>query len=84
MNDVFDGGSRKSYVMEKLRNKLGLETEGSETINLNTFGSDKFKKQNCDHVQINVVVVGDNVVAIKALAFPIICSPMATRVDIKA
>ena len=83
VNVLFDGGSQKSYVTEKLKNKLALKTEGHETINLNTFGSDKFKKQGCDRVQINVEV-GDNVVKIKALTFPVICSPMATRVDIKA
>ena len=32
----------------------------------------------------NYVDVGDNVVSIKALTFPTICSPMATRVDLKA
>ena len=83
VNVLFDGGSQKSYVVEKLKNKLALKTEGNETINLNTFGSDKFKKQNCEHVEINVDV-GDNVVAIKALTFPTICSPIATRVDLKA
>ena len=83
VNVLFDGGSQKSYVAEKLKNKLALKTEGNETINLNMFGSDKFKKQNCERVEINVDV-GDNVVAIKALTFPTICSPMATRVDLKA
>ena len=83
VNVLFDGGSQKSYVTEKLKNKLALETEGNETINLNTFGSDKFKKQSCERVEINVDV-GDNVLSIKALTFPTICSPMATRVDLKA
>ena len=36
-----------------------------------------------DRVQINVEV-GDNVVAIKALTFPTICSPIATSVNINA
>ena len=80
---LFDGGSQKSYVTGKLKKKLALKTEGHEKINLSTFGSDKFKTQGYDRVQINVEV-GDNVVKIKALTFPIICSPMATRVDIKA
>ena len=53
MNVLFDG-CQKSYVMEKLENKLALRTEGNKTINLNTFGSDKFKKRNCVRVQINV------------------------------
>ena len=83
VNVLFDGGNQKSYVTEKLRNKLKLKAEGNDTINLNTFGTDKFMKQSCECVEINIDI-GDNVSSIKALTFPTICSPMATRIDIKA
>ena len=78
---LFDGGSQKSYIAEKLKNRLLLKTKGSESINLNTFGSNKYTKQSCDRVQVHLRA-GDNVVVINALSFPTLCSPIAARVDV--
>ena len=78
---LFDIGSQKSYITEKLKNRLLLKTKGSESINLNTFGSNKYTRQNCDKVQVNLRA-GDNVVVINALSFPTLCSPIAARVDV--
>ena len=58
-----------------------LKTKGSESINLNTFGSNKYTRQTCDKVQVNLRA-GDNVVVIKALSFPTFCSPIEARVDV--
>lgn len=81
VNILFDGGSQKSYITESLKKRLALKSEKTETINLNTFGSEKSKKQSCESIQINLEV-GENVMPITALSFPTICSPMASRVDI--
>ena len=70
-------------MTEKVRNKLELKTEGSDMTILNTFGTDNFKTQSCECVEINIDI-GDNVVLIKALTLPTICSPMATHIDIMA
>ena len=49
-----DSGSQRSYVTESLKNKLGLIPEKTEVLNLNTFGDDKFRKQRCDQVQLQL------------------------------
>ena len=45
VNILFDSGSQQSYVTEELKMKLSLESNGSETLNLNTFGSEKYFKK---------------------------------------
>ena len=81
VNILFDGGSQRSYVTEELRKKLGLKGEKKETVNVNTFGTDKRIKYSSELVQINIEVDAE-VVPIKALSFPTICSPIANRVSI--
>ena len=43
VNILFDGGSQRSYVTEEVQRKLKLNAEGTEAINLNTFGSQKLE-----------------------------------------
>ena len=80
---LFDSGSQKSYITEKLKNRLRLKTKGSESINLNTFGSNKYTKQRCDRVQVNLRAA-DYVFTINTLSFPTLCSPIAARVDMSS
>ena len=82
VNILFDGGSQQSYVTEELRKKLGLKGEKKETVNFNTSGTDKRIKYNSELVQIKFEV-DEEVVPIKALSFPTICSPIANRVSIR-
>ena len=37
---LLDSGSQRSYVTDQLKEKLGLNSLGTETLNLNTFGDD--------------------------------------------
>ncbi len=81
VNVLFDGGSQRSYVNEKIREKLGVKGKKRETINLNTFGNDKHAKQVCEVCDINVEVEGGTV-PIRVLSFPTICSPIATSIQV--
>ncbi len=81
VNILFDGGSQRSYITESLKKKLGLKGERKETVNVNTFGTDKRIKNDCDVVSLKVEVE-NSVIPIKALSFPTICSPIATRVSV--
>ena len=82
MNVLFDSGSQKSYIVESLRKALSLKSEKTETLNLNTFGNDKYEKKSCDRVRVNLEVLGD-VVSISALCNPVICSPVMQRIKVK-
>ena len=44
---LFDSGIQRSYVSEEVKDKLQLKAEKKGTLNLNTFGNSKFKKQDC-------------------------------------
>ena len=80
---LFDSGSQRSYITSSLKSRLGLSTCKKETVHLNTFGQDQFKKQSCEGVSLDLHGLdGDFVIQMKTLAFPVICSPVATRLDI--
>ena len=51
---LFDLCSQRTYISEELKQKLKLKSLKTETLNLNTFGTDKFRKQKCDLVEINL------------------------------
>eukprot|EP00795_Rhopilema_esculentum_P007117 gene7116-12770_t len=76
---LFDSGSQRSYVSEDLRNKLNLPADSSETINLNTFGTDKYTKVKVDSVVLNVEVENNEVIPVSALTHSVICTPVSSR-----
>ena len=83
VNILFDSGSQRSYVTEELKKKLSLESSGSETFNLNTFGSEKYFKKSCDRVIVNLEI-RDECIPISALTSRAICSPVSSCVDIRS
>eukprot|EP00112_Aurelia_sp_Birch-Aquarium-sp1_P024221 Seg755.3 transcript_id=Seg755.3/GoldUCD/mRNA.D3Y31 product="hypothetical protein" protein_id=Seg755.3/GoldUCD/D3Y31 len=83
VNILFDGGSQRSYMTGEVQRKLKLNAEGTETINLNTFGSQKSERKKCDLVRINLDVDGEEQpINIAALCYPTICSPISSRIDL--
>lgn len=82
---LFDSGSQRSYITENLRSKLKLKSIQREKLNLNTFGEARFKTQICDLVQLQLKRPGssnDELISISALTFPVLCSPLPSRVQI--
>ena len=51
---LFDNGSQRTYVSKNLKYKLGLKSKGNETLNLNTFGEKKLRKQRCELLQLKL------------------------------
>ena len=83
VNILFDGGSQRSYISEEVRRKLNLRVEGQEHLNLNTFGTEKSARKQCDIVKLKLDVgANEPPISISALSYPTICSPINTRVDI--
>ena len=58
-----------------------MKAEAVETINLNTFSSEKYSKKQCERVVFNLEVENE-VVPVKAVSFPQLCSPISRNVDI--
>ena len=65
---LLDSGSQRSYVTTALKERLKLAPLKTETLNLNTFGDDRFTKQRCDLVKLSLHGKEDNV-EISALCF---------------
>ena len=80
---LFDSGSQRSYISNSLKTRLNLKPLKNETLNLNTFGNSKFRKQNCELVEFNLEGKDHGKLTIKALSFPVICSSLPTRVNIE-
>ena len=73
MNILFDSGSQKSYIAEGLKKKLLLKSDKTETLNLSTFGTERFVKKKCERMVVNLGVQ-DKIVHVAALSFPALCS----------
>ena len=79
---LFDLCSQRTYIAEELKQKLNLKSLKTETLNLNTFRTDKFRKQKCDLIEINLEGRDGSVIRLKPLVFPIICSPLSSSINI--
>ena len=51
---LLDSGSQRSYFTNHLKRKLGLIPIETETLNLNTFGNEKFSKRDCDLIKLRL------------------------------
>ena len=80
---LLDSGSQRTYVAEEIKKNLQLKAEAVETINLNTFDTEKYSKKQCERVVLNLEVENE-VVPVKALSFPQLCSPISRNVDISS
>lgn len=79
---LFDTGSQRSYITNSTQAKLKLEPIKKETLYLNTFGDNKCKRQNCEVYKFNIENKnGSEEVEITAINFPIICSPLNSKVN---
>ena len=73
-----DSESRRTYVTDSLKNKLGLAVTKSGVLNLNTFGNDQVERRRCDQVQLQLK---GQTKEISALSFPKICAPLSKTLD---
>ena len=81
---LFDGGSQRSYVTRDLKDRLGLRSTHTETLNLNTFGDKMFRKQKCELVQFELFNKDGDVFNVSTLTFPKICSALPSKVDLSS
>lgn len=80
---LFNNGSQRSYITENLRSKLQLKSLQNKKLNPNTFGESKFKKQNCDVVNLQLQKTEyNNPLTISALTFPVIFWPLALPLNV--
>ena len=78
---LFDSGSQRSYISEKVRTRLQLKTIRREKVIIKTFGQTSDSEvQKLDVVQLNIKNKFDNAFTlIEALCVPTICSPLTNQ-----
>ena len=83
VNVFLDRGSQKNYITEQLAKKLSLNTENVEQLHVTTFGSERFEQKKCNVVTVNLDLADNSKIAISALSYPVICSPISSSVDVR-
>ena len=78
---LLDSGSQRSYITNNLKRKLGLILIKTKTLNLNTFGNEKFSKRDCNLIKLKLKHGED--VNMSALSFEAICSPVPSKVSLQ-
>lgn len=80
---LFDSGSQRSYITQELKDKLNLKPTRTETLNLNTFGDNSYRRQKCDLVKLSLSKTSGREISVNALTFPTICSKLPMSVEIQ-
>ena len=73
---ILDGGSQRSYVTHRIKDKLNLQPSHSESLTIKPFGSSGGTPQLCDVVPLCVGVEEGRDVMISAITVPLISSPV--------
>ena len=77
---IFDSGSQRSYISERLRDSLALPTVSHETLTINAFGEDTGKLQNCDITQFCVRSPYNSLnMYVNAYVVPVVCAPLKSQ-----
>ncbi|XP_062596767.1 uncharacterized protein LOC134258250 [Saccostrea cucullata] len=76
-NILFDEGSQRSFITEKLANELEITRRRSEAIKLSTFGENG-SVQYLDSATINLITDSGELIAINVLIVPSIASPLSS------
>ena len=78
---LFDSGSQRSYVTERVCAKLRLNPIHTEKLQVNTFGGEHFKTKQCKLVRFDIHK--PERVTLTAISYPMICStlPSIMKVD---
>ena len=72
---IIYNGSQRSYVGNKVRGGLGLQSVSVETLSINTFGANEEGRQAYDVVNLRVATKCGPGLEIPILVVPLICGP---------
>ena len=78
---LLDTGSQRRYIKNRSKSKLNLSLVKSETLHLNTFGDVRYKKQQCDVVNLHLQG-SQGEIEVSALCFTKICSAVSAKVNV--
>ena len=73
---LFDSGSQRTYITERVCKFLDLPTEKTESININIFGSKQADQSIVKNVKVTAVTNKKNELKFNALSYPHTCLPL--------
>ena len=77
---IFDSGSQRSYISQRLRDHLSLPTIGNEIVTIKTFGNDEGQTQSYDITQFSVrSPYWDTTLFMTAYVVPVVCAPLRNQ-----
>ena len=74
---IFDSGSQRSYITNKVKETLKLDSRSTETMLIKTFGSTRSGKQVCDVVSVGMILKNGGTLELSLLPVPLICEPLS-------
>ncbi|XP_055997117.1 uncharacterized protein LOC130047026 [Ostrea edulis] len=78
-NIMFDEGSQRSFINQKLASELQLEIIGKEVLNVSRFGSKKTEVCYLDRVRLTIIGEGNQCIPIDVLVVPQTGVPIQTH-----
>ena len=76
---VFDSGSQRSYINERLRKELLLRKRGEQSMSIATFGSRKLCNRVCEVVEVAVKKSNGGMILVPLFTVPLICEPITCQ-----
>jgi hypothetical protein len=76
---VFDGGSQKSYLTQRVKDKLALTVDSKKYLSIAAFGSRKGRPKQCEVVRLAVQTKRGDSQALEVFVVPHICDPITSE-----
>ena len=73
---ILDGGSQRSYITQRVKDALGLESEHVEEVLIQAFGSDRTRSPTVEMVTVAVSPKKDSSMPMMFSTVPFICEPL--------
>ena len=75
---LFDTGSQRSYITNRVKDELSLEEKAEQRLMLRTFGNSGGKEEHCSVVEVGIFT-GDCSVYLELLSVPLICPDLTNQ-----
>ena len=79
---LLDNGSQCSYITNALKSRLKLVPVSQERLSVNTFGTARCKREQCDVLSVTLQGINGENIEIQVLSIPTICSMLKTPVAV--
>ena len=76
---ILDGGSQRTYVTSRVKDRLNLATRRVECLRVKTFGTEKAQDKCCEVVELGVHTQTGETLKMAALTVPFVCNPVTCQ-----